>query len=459
MAAGNGKVVVVGGGPVGCVLSLLLARRGFEVEVYEARPDMRRRDVPAGRSINLVLCNRGLRALRLLELEEPVLALTVPVYGRMMHALDGALAYQPYGKDETERNYSVPRGGLNAFLLDQAEAAGARLRFDAKVVAVDLDAGRLELDAPGGREAVEAPVVIGCDGAPSAVREALCARPGFARTSDLLAWGYKELTFPPGAGGAFAMDRRALHIWPRGHHFLMGLPNQDGSFTGTVYLPWEGDDSFAAVEAPGAARAFFERVYPDAVPLLPDLEADWADNPASHLGTIRCGPWHLDGRALVLGDAAHAIVPFFGQGLNCGFEDCAVLDELLAARGADLEAVFAAVTARRKTNTDAIADMALENFVEMRDKVGDPAFLLRKQVEARLDRELSAKYRSRYAMVMYSAIPYRDAYDAGEVQAEVLDALCAGISAPSEVDLARAEALIDERLTPLLAERGVDLDF
>ena len=451
---------ISGGGPVGCVLAVLLARRGWRVRVLERRPDPRQAATPAGRSINLVLTERGLRGLAPIGLREEVLSITTPVFGRMMHDREGRLAYQPYGKDRSERNHSVSRAELQRFLLDRAEAAGARIEFDAAVVDADLERGQLTVESHAGqRRTLEARHVFGCDGAPSGLRAALSAAGLVQDRLEPLPWGYKELTFPALPDGGWAMDSNALHIWPRGAHMLMGLPNRDGTFTGTVYLPWEGaQGSFQALNGVQAVRGFFQAEYPDAVPLLgPDLAGEFLANPTGHLDTVRCAPWHHQDRALLLGDAAHAVVPFFGQGLNCGFEDCAVLDELLAAQGQDLGAVFAAFSSRRKPNADAIADMALENFVEMRDKVGDPAFLLRKQVESRLERELPQLYRSRYAMVVYSSIPYAVARELGRVQDELLSELCRGVDAPEQVDLDRARALIAERLTPLRKRHGVDL--
>lgn len=452
-------VVVVGGGPVGAVLALLLAGRGHPVDVYERRPDMRTGPVEAGRSINLVLCDRGLIALEPLGLREEVLALTVPVYGRLMHNLDGSTAYQPYGKDDSERNYSISRAELNARLLDRAEGAGVRLHFEHTLVSADLARGDLLFARPGGArvEVTGARRVFGCDGAPSAVREALVAQAGARASLEPLEHGYKELLFPAAPGGGFALDERALHIWPRGDHFLMGLPNRDGSFTGTVYLPLEGPHGFASLTSAAAVEAFFAEHYPDAVPLLPDLAAQLLANPLGHLGTVRCAPWQHDGRVLLVGDAAHAVVPFFGQGLNCGFEDFALLLRLLEAL--PTEEALATFSRERKPDADAIAAMALENFVEMRAKVADPAFLLRKQVEAVLQREMPERYRTRYAMVMYSSIPYAVAQQAGVIQRELLDELCAGLTSAEDVDRARAAALIDARLAPFLRERGVSLTF
>lgn len=457
-----GKAVVVGAGPVGCVLAMVLSERGFEVDLHEKRSDMRRDEVDAGRSINLVLTDRGLRAMELLGLREQVLELTVPVLGRMMHDLDGELTYQPYGKDDSECNYSISRSELNKFVLTQAEARGVRVHFEHELARADFEAGRLWMRGADGEEIeVDAPVVFGADGAGSAVRNLLVAQhEGFEQEISWLSHGYKELTFPAGEDGSYQMADHALHIWPRGEHMLMGLANLDGSFTGTIYLPMEGEDSFEQLDGPEAVRAYFERNYPDSLELLPELEEEYFQHPVGRLGTLRCAPWHLDARVLLVGDAAHAIVPFFGQGLNCGLEDCAELYGMLEGRGPDeLGEVFATFDEERKPNGDAIADMALDNFVEMSERVGDERFLLRKKFERRIEQELGSLYRSRYATVMYSSNRYRDALDAGVIQRDILAALMDEYDSPEEMDLERARELIGERLTPFYEERGVTLDF
>ena len=452
------EALISGGGPVGCVLAVLLRRRGWEVTVLERRPDPRRAAIPAGRSINLVLTARGLRGLARIGLREEVLSITVPVLGRMMHDREGRLAWQPYGKDPSERNHSVSRAELQRFLLDRAEAAGARVEFEQAVTGLDLARGELQVRSPQGARALPARHVFGCDGGPSAVREALARTGSVDARLEPLPWGYKELTFPAREDGGWSMEQTALHIWPRGAHMLMGLPNRDGTFTGTVYLPWEGEcASFQALGERGAVEAFFRTEYPDAVPLLGDLAGAFLANPTGHLETVRCRPWHHQDRVLLVGDAAHGVVPFFGQGLNCGFEDCAVLDDLFAAHPDDPGALFAAFSARRKPDADAIADMALENFVEMRDKVGDPGFLLRKRVESRLEREMPLAFRSRYALVVYSKVPYAVAREVGRAQDELLAELCRGITAPEQVDLGRAGTLIQERIEPVLRRHGVAL--
>jgi len=455
-------VSIVGAGLVGSLLAALLARRGHRVTVHERRPDLRRSEGAGGRSINLVLTRRGIRALDRVGLAEGALRLTVPVTGRMMHALDGTLAYQPYGRSERECNHSIPRTELNRYLIDQAEALGARFRFGLRLDRADLDAGALEFvhEDTGTREGVGADVVFGADGAGSALREAFRNLDGFVETVDLLSHGYKELHLPPAEDGAYRIRADALHIWPRGHRMLMALANLDGSFTGTLYLPVEGEDGFDALASPADVEALFATQFPDAVPCIPDLARQYFDRPTGTLGTVRCGPWHLGDRALLIGDAAHAIVPFFGQGMNAGFEDCRVLDDLLDRFGdRDWERVFPEFTRLRKPNADAIAALALDNFVEMSARVADPAFLLRKAVEHRLEESFPLEYRSRYSMVMYSHIPFDLCREAGVVQDAMLGELCAGIRRPDDLDLNRAHELIRERFVPFLREHGLSLNY
>jgi kynurenine 3-monooxygenase len=276
---------------------------------------------------------------------------------------------------------------------------------------------------------------------------------------ELLEHGYKELLFPASASGEYAIEKHALHIWPRGRHMLMALPNLDGSFTGTIYLPNNGQESFTSLSSAAAVEAFFARYFTDTLALLPDLTSEFLANPVGVLGTVRAWPWSCDDRALLIGDASHAIVPFFGQGLNSGFEDCALLIERIDAGAQDRSDLFSSFASGRKPSADAIADMALENFVEMRDRVGDPAFLLRKRVEHRIETTFPERYRSRYAMVMYSFIPYRVALEVGLVQRRILDALCADISDADQADMEYALRLIDEHLAPVLEKHEVDLGF
>ncbi len=447
------EILVVGGGLVGSLLAVYLRRRGFGVEVRERRADPRLAKVDEGRSINLVVTSRGIAGLERVGLWEPVKAMSVTVRGRSLHAADGTRAFQPYGRDDSEVNYSVSRGELNRFLVETAEKEGARFLFSQRF------AGRRDglwrFETPQGDAYSSHPTIIGTDGAGSQVRAEMERTGVCGAVQDILEYGYKEFFIAAGKGGAYQLDASALHIWPRGNFMMMALPNRAGSFTVTLYLPNEGTVSFASLAAPGAMTKFFEKQFPDALNLVDDLEGTNAKNPVGTLLTVRCDRWHRGGDTLLLGDAAHAIVPFFGQGMNSGFEDLLILDDYVKLWGPDWGSVFPEVFAKRKPNTDAIADMALQNFVEMRDKVGDKAFLLRKAVEAGLEKRFPAKYRTRYALVAYSLVPYAEALEAGKIQESVLEELCRGLSSADAVDWAKAERLIDERLVPFWKARAI----
>lgn len=449
-------VTIIGAGPVGSLLAIFLARRGHAVRIFERRPDMRRQEVAAGRSINLAVSTRGLHALHQVGLDHEVLAQAVPMHGRMMHAPGGETTFLRYGRDDREFINSMSRGGLNKLLMTEAEKSGrVEIHFQQRLAAYDSDRGeaRLRDEETGAERTVAAGTIIGTDGSASALRAALAAR-GTQVTQELLGHGYKELTMPPssggrGPGGRFAIEPGALHIWPRGSFMLIALPNVDGSFTCTLFLAFDGaSPSFAALRDAAAVRAFFSRHFADAVPLLPDLEEQFLAAPLGQMVTVKARPWSW-GSALLLGDAAHAIVPFFGQGMNAGFEDCTVLGELLDAQPArDWEAAFAAFAAARPRDTDAIADLAVENFVEMRDRVADPTFLLHKAVEAELQRRFPGRYLSRYQLVTFTRVPYRAALEAGLVQARLLGELCAGKERADQIDYERADRLIAEQLGP-----------
>lgn len=454
------SLVIIGAGLVGSLLALYLRRRGHMVSVYERRPDLRQGVAAGGRSINLVATERGLRGVDPVGLRRAILDLTVTIRGRTMHDRAGKLAYQPYGNDDREVNHSVPRGDLNRLLVARAEATGVRFFFEQRLDRVSLEDRKLEfVDETTGRRSVafyEGPV-IGADGAGSALRDELCRRDGHTATYEPLGHGYKELEIPPTATGGYRLEPNALHIWPRGRHMMMALANRDGSFTVTVYLPDEGEHGFDTLDTPEAVEAFFTREFPDSIPLMPGLKKDFLANPTGRLGTMRTAPWHWGDRAALIGDAAHAIVPFFGQGMNCGFEDCAVLDHLLDRFGGDWEQALSEYSRVRPMDGNAIADMALENFVEMRDHVGDAAFLRRKEVEHALERAWPLEFRSRYAMVVYSSIPYHVVQELGRLQDQILDQLCTGITSAKDVDLAAAHELIRSRLAPEHHRLGVDL--
>lgn len=449
----SARVVVAGGGLVGSLASLLLARRGIPVDLYERRPDMRRETISAGRSINLAVSVRGLHALGLVGLAEAVLAEAVPMRGRMMHGLDGTLAFQPYGLDESECIHSISRGALNKALLTAAEGTGrVAVRFRHRAVSADLDGGRVSFvdEATGERHEAAGDLVLGTDGSGSVLRKAASERPGFTQTEEPLDYGYKEFHIPPAPGGGHQLEKHALHIWPRGSFMLIALPNFDGSFTCTLFLPWVGPVSFEALKAADTVVEFFARHFPDVVPLLGDVAGTFFTNPTGQMVTVKCGPWNVGRRTLLLGDAAHAIVPFFGQGMNCGFEDCALLDALIASAPDDWTSRLAMFAASRKPDADAIADMAVGNFVEMRDKVGDARFLLEKQVEKLLLKEFPDRFVSRYALVSFSRMPYRLAAEAGRAGDELLAALCEGLPHADRFDRALADRLLHERFEPVI---------
>lgn len=443
---------------MGSLLASYLARRGFEVELLERRPDMRVEVVDGGRSINLAISARGLNALARVGLEEEALRHAIAMRGRMMHAVSGELTFQAYGKDDSQCIHSISRAWLNRALMTHAEATGkVRIAFNQRVTGVDFEAGELTLrdEKSGETRTRNVAAILGTDGAGSAIRQAMLARPGFTDHESVLSHGYKELTLPAGPGGSWQLEKHALHIWPRGDFMLIALPNEDGSFTCTLFLAMEGGaNSFAALDTPPKVRAFFQREFPDVVDRIENLEGDFFEHPTGRMVTVKSAPWHVGGRALLAGDAAHAIVPFYGQGMNCGFEDCVALDALLD-RFDDWAQVFETFSRERKPHADAIADMAVENFIEMRDKVADPRFLLEKQVEKKLLNAFPGRFLAGYSLVSFSLVPYGVAHRIGELAKGIVGELCEGLDRADDVDLARAERLIDAKMAPYLKE--VDL--
>ncbi len=437
----------MGAGLVGSLLALYLARRGYSVEVLERRPDIRAAGAAGGRSINLALSDRGWRALEGVGIGEQIRQVAIPMYRRVMHAVDGTLTPQPYGLTGREAIWSVSRGGLNQTLLDLCEQApGVTLRFEQLCHTVDLATPTLHMrDLPTGRAYTqEAARLIGTDGAYSAVRTAMTKTDRFDYSQDYLDYGYKELAIAPGAQGTWQLEKEALHIWPRGQYMMIALPNLDGSFTCTLFFPFDGADSFATLTTPAAVTEFFNRVFPDAVPLMPDLTADFFENPTGSLVTTRCFPWTYADHTVLLGDAAHAVVPFYGQGMNAGFEDCRVFDELLAEYGDDRWGEFIREFARqRKPDADAIAQLALDNFVEMRDRVADPRFLLQKKIEGRLALDHPTWWLPLYSQVTFSPdIPYHHALASGRRQEAIMARVMPLIENPEDYDLPHVQAAI-----------------
>lgn len=416
-------VAIAGAGLVGSLLAIQLGKRGYRVTLTERRPDPREAGFIGGRSINLALSVRGITALKRVGLDQRVLQDAIRMPGRMLHDEQGELTFQPYSSDPSDAIHSVSRSGLNITLLEEvARQPSVKMRFAERCVDVDLEAPALEVERESGeRERIDADYVIGCDGAFSAVREKMRIQNRFNYAQQFLDHGYKELTIPPAAEcgvdpslhDGFAMDPNALHIWPRGHYMMIALPNADRTFTCTLFWPYEGPESFAVLDTEEEVVEFFEAHFPDAVPLMPTLASDFMKNPIGSLVTIRCSPWEMGGKVLIMGDAAHAIVPFYGQGMNAGFEDCRLFGEMIDEFGFDLEDVIRHFAQERVDDAEAIADLALENFIEMRDSVADPMFQLRKRVEHALHAMDPDRYTPLYNLVSFSNMPYAEAREQG----------------------------------------------
>jgi kynurenine 3-monooxygenase len=451
MTSTSETITLIGAGLVGPLLAIGLAKRGFDVEIYERRPDLRRVPISAGRSINLALSRRGIHALTQAGLWNEIRRITVPVKGRMIHSVASDLTFQPYGKDESEVIHAISRPGLNIALINAAESQGVKISFQQRCTGFNLKTGELQLhdELTAEERILEKNVVIGCDGSASAIRGEMLKPNRFDFSQKYLEYGYKELTIPATLGGKHALDSNALHIWPRGSHMLIALPNIDGTFGCILFLAFEGDDSFARLTTRVEVSEFFRSQFPDAITVMPEFFETFLANPTGAMVTVKCSPWHVAGRTLLLGDAAHAIVPFFGQGINCGFEDCTSLLELVDRYGADWARVFPEFGEARKINTDAIADLALENFVEMRDRVSDPQFLFRKKVELALQARYPRLFVPKYAMVTFHRVPYVIALERGQVQDRILTQLCDGISRVEDLDWTHADRLIRSELTPL----------
>lgn len=426
-------ITIAGAGLAGSLMAVLLARRGHRVTLVEQRPDPRAAGFKGGRSINLALSTRGIVALERAGLAKLVLEDGVPMPGRMLHEPDGRTVFQAYSKDPTDHLNSVSRAGLNIALLDAVDALpNVTIHFEHRAVDADLANATLTTETPDGMAHAHAgDLLIGADGASSGVREALSKSDRFDYSQSYLEHGYKELRIPPTAGGEFAMPPNALHIWPRGRTMMIALPNADRSFTCTLFWPYRGPDSFETINTARRALEYFERAQPDAVPLMPTLAEDFASNPVSSLVTIRCWPW-ARGRTLLIGDAAHAIVPFYGQGMNAAFEDCLLLDDALAPPNApppsshdDIERAIARFAAERKPHADAIADLALHNFVEMRDRTASTTFLLKKKLEQKLHAWFPNRFTPLYNMISFTTIPYADVRARARTQARAVALIAA----------------------------------
>lgn len=440
------KVTIVGAGLVGSLLSIYLAKRGYKVNVFERRQDMRSALISAGRSINLALSDRGWKGLEGVGIADEIRKIAIPMYGRYIHHKDGSTAYQPYGKND-QAIYSVSRAEINMKLMDLAEEQpNVKLHFEERCLEIDRKEmiSVFEHNITKDIKKDKSDLIFGADGAFAASRLNMqLTSDRFEYNQHYIEAGYKELIIPPGDNGKFLMEKNALHIWPRGSFMMIALPNPDGNFTCTLFLPFEGEKSFANLKTQADVKAFFESEFPDAVPLMPSLLNDFFYNPTSSLVTVKCFPWVFDNKVALIGDAAHAIVPFFGQGMNCGFEDCVVLNDLISKHNENWNKILPEYQELRKPDGDAIADLAIGNFIEMRDKTADPKFLLQKKIEARFNEKYPEKWIPLYSMVTYSPhIRYSKALSEGKRQQLIMDKIMALPDIESKWDSEEVEKMI-----------------
>lgn len=422
------EAIIIGAGLVGSLWAVYLSKAGYNVTIYERRPDIRKAEISAGKSINLALSIRGWTALDAVGVGDEIRKIAIPMYGRMMHALDGELTYQQYGQ-EGQAIFSVSRGKINATMMDIAENHGnATIHYQTECLRVDTKnaIAYLRNTQTGLEFEAKADVIFAADGAFSAVRyHSMQKLDRFQYSQNYIADGYREILLPALPDGSYPMDKNALHIWPRGRFMLIALANEDGSFTCTLFMP-HADHEFAfdKLNTKEDVDRFFKTVFPDFHQMMPDIADKWEDHPLSNLAIIRCYPW-AHGKVGLMGDAAHATVPFYGQGMNAGFEDCRVLNELMLEHNHDWDKIWAAYSPLRKPNGDALQDLSLDNYNEMANLVGDPAFLLRKKIEAKFNKLYPNKWLPLYSQVTFSNIPYSVAYEQGKKQREIMDEIMA----------------------------------
>lgn len=423
------KVTIVGAGLVGSLLSIYLSKRGYKVNIFERRADMRQETMSAGRSINLALSDRGWRGLEGVGIADEIKKIAIPMYGRFIHHKDGTNAYQPYGKDN-QAIYSVSRADINMKLMDLAEQQeNVNIQFNKKCTLINRKDLSITFEDNVTKETALTftDLLFGADGAFAASRLTIQLQSDrFEYNQHYIDCGYKELIIPAGKNGEFLMDKNALHIWPRGSFMMIALPNPDGNFTCTLFLPFEGEKSFSNLKTDKQIEDFFKTEFSDAFNLMPTLISDFKANTTASLVTVKCFPWVFDNKIALIGDAAHAIVPFYGQGMNCGFEDCVVLNELIAKHNDNWDIIFPEYEKLRKPDGDAIADLAIANFVEMRDKTADPKFILQKKIEAKFSKNYPDKWIPLYSMVTYSPhIRYSTALKEGQKQQAIMDEIMA----------------------------------
>ena len=415
------NIAIIGGGLVGSILACYLIKRGHKVSIYERRSDMRKAGYIGGRSINLAISDRGWRALEKIGLAQAIHQIAIPMRGRYIHNLDGTHAFLPYGK-EGQAIFSLSRGELNKQLVIAAEAAGANFYFDERIEDIDFEKNSFTTinTHTNATQKIEADLIFGADGAFSAVRGEMQKTPLFNYSQTYESYGYKELRIPAGENKSFLTEKNALHIWPRKNFMMIALPNVDGDFTCTLFAPFAGEVGFDALKTKADVQAYFEKHFPTAIPLMPTYLDDFFENPTSYLMTVRCFPW-VKNNTVLIGDAAHGIVPFYGQGMNCGFEDVRVLDDLIDKYGEDWDAVLKHYEVSRKPNSDAIAQLALNNYIEMRDLSAQPEFQLRMKIEKHIAAHFPDKFHTLYSMVTFSHTPYAEAMSRSQKQAALLD--------------------------------------
>lgn len=417
------EVTIVGAGLVGSLWAVYLSKAGYKVQIFERRSDIRKAEISAGKSINLALSDRGWKALKGAGVDHLIREIAIPMPGRMMHDLEGNLTYQPYGKEGQAIN-SVSRGGVNARMMDIAEqVGGATIHYNVKCLGADLENGicSFENSKTGEQFEVKSDLIFACDGAFSAIRyNSMQKLDRFNYEQRFIEDGYREILLPANDDGSYKLEKNALHIWPRGRFMLIALPNEDGSFTCTLFMPFEGENSFEKLTSKEAVNDFFKNTFPDFYEMMPNIADAWEDHPLSSLAITRCYPWH-HGKVALMGDAAHATVPFYGQGMNAGFEDCTVMNDLMLKHNHDWEKVFAEYSKVRKPDGDGLQDLSLHNYHVMRDYVADPKFLLQKKIEARFADKHPDKWMPLYSMTTFSEIRYSVAWKEGQRQQRIMD--------------------------------------
>jgi kynurenine 3-monooxygenase len=446
---GNEKITVVGGGLSGPVMAMYLAKKGIRVDIYERRPDMRKENISAGRSINLAISKRGITALEEIGVFHKISSQIIPMYGRKIHNIDGSTRFLPYGRPDQYIN-SVSRSELNILLLTEAEKTGQiRFLFQHSCSGMDLESGTVFFnnEVNGDQKTLQGTPVIAADGSGSAVRESMIKSGYLSGSFDPLGHSYKELSIPPDKSGEFQLEPNALHIWPRGKFMLIALPNMDRSFTVTLFLPNTGDISFSTVRSLDDLNSLFEKKFPDVLEIMPSLKTDYFSNPTGKLGTVRCSQWNVN-ESVLIGDAAHAVVPFFGQGMNASFEDCTVLNQMLDS-SVDWKDLFESFSKKRKIDGDAIADMALENYIEMRDSVNKDRFLNERDLERQLELKYPDQFISRYSMVSFHQIPYSTVQVRGAIQQEILGWILDNETVDTPVTAEEIEKEIKSKLSVL----------